>query len=251
MSVKEIHAIELAKWNAHAAGRDDESLRVTDEDFAAYCRRVSTMDGIAEFLGDLRGKRVLDMGCGFGHMTVLLARSGAEVSAVDLSPQSLSVAERRARLHDVRASFHAAPGERLPFPDATFDVVVGKAILHHLEVDRAGPELYRVLRPGGRAAFSEPLGTNRALVFARDHVPYPRKNPRGGDVPLTAEDLVAWESHFDRAVHRELALTTMLARAVGVSPAPPALRRLDARLLARFPRLRPLCRYVVLTMQRA
>ncbi len=78
-----------------------------------------------------------------------------------------------------RVEFVAAAGEQLPLENDRFDVVVGKAILHHLDVALAGAELRRVLRPGGRAAFAEPLGTNPLLTFARDHLPYAHKNSRG------------------------------------------------------------------------
>src|SRR5512132_3102862 len=153
MQSQDVHAVEVAKWDGLArTHRSDQSLMVHDADFQAYARRVSTMAGIADFLGDLRGREVLELGCGMGEITTLLARSGARVTAIDLSPARIEVARRRAELHGVH--------EALPFGDERFDAVVGKAILHHLDVTRAARELHRVLRPSGHAAFAEPLGTN-------------------------------------------------------------------------------------------
>lgn len=248
--LEQVHAVEIAKWDALAdVPTPEESLRVVDPDFGAYARRDSTMTGMAEFLGDLRGREVLELGSGMGEMTTLLARSGARVTALDISPGSIAVARRRAQLHGVDGAigFVCAAGEDLPLEGDRFDVVVGKAVLHHLDAGRAAPELHRVLRPGGRAAFAEPLGTNPVVAFARDHLPYPGKNPRGADVPLSYADIRAWEAPFSSAEHREVQLLEMVQRALGLSPLP-RLRRLDDRLLARVPALRRLCRYVVITV---
>jgi SAM-dependent methyltransferase len=245
-----VHAVEIAKWDALAdVPTPEESLRVVDPDFGAYARRDGTMTGMAEFLGDLRGREVLELGSGMGEMTTLLARGGARVTALDISPGSIAVARRRAQLHGVDGAigFVCAAGEDLPLEGDRFDVVVGKAVLHHLDAGRAAPELHRVLRPGGRAAFAEPLGTNPVVAFARDHLPYPGKNPRGADVPLSYADIRAWEAPFSSAEHREVQLLEMVQRALGLSPLP-RLRRLDDRLLARVPALRRLCRYVVITV---
>jgi SAM-dependent methyltransferase len=246
----EIHEVEIAKWDALASvPASDEELLVADPDFGVYARRDGVMAGMAEFVGDLRGREVLELGSGMGEMTTLLARSGARVTAVDISPASVALARRRARLHGVDAAieFVVAAGEQLPLDAERFDVVVGKAVLHHLDARRAAPELHRVLRPAGRAAFAEPLGTNPAIVFARDHLPYPGKNPRGADVPLSYDDIRAWEAPFSAAEHREIQLLASLERALGVR-ALPRLRRADAWLLERAPALGRWCRYVVITM---
>jgi SAM-dependent methyltransferase len=245
-----VHEVEIAKWDALAAvGASDEELMVAHPDFGAYARQDPAMVGIGDFVGDLRDREVLELGSGMGEMTTLLARSGARVTAVDISPGSIAMARRRARLHGVDGAieFVVGAGEELPLASGRFDVAVGKAVLHHLEAGRAAPELHRVLRAGGRAAFAEPLGTNPVVAFARDHLPYPGKNPRGADVPLDYVAIRAWEAPFSAAGHREIQLLSMVERATGSRPLP-RLRRADDWLLARFPVLRPLCRYVVLTM---
>jgi hypothetical protein len=106
-----------------------------------------------------------------------------------------------------------------------------------------------VLCPRGRAAFAEPLGTNPLIGFARDHLPYPGKNPRGADVPLSYDDIRAWEAPFSAARHREIQLLAMAERALGRGPMH-RLRRADDWLLERFPALGHLCRYVTMTMVR-
>lgn len=252
-AVQERYAIERAKWDAHA-GTTIDSIKppAPGEDFASYAERDSLLPGIAEFLGDLHGKRVIEYGCGLGKLTVLLARSGADVTAVDLSEQSIEAARRRAQLTGVERdiTFVAAPGESLPFEDASFDIAFGKAVLHHLDAATGAQELARILRPGGRAAFSEPLGTNPVVQFVRDHVPYPHKHERGADIPLRRSDIEAWMAPFTKANLQGVQLLSMVERGMGFHKKLPLLREFDRLLLKRWPELWPLCRYAVLTLER-
>lgn len=98
-------------------------------------------------LGDLDGLHVLDYGCGTGGTTAHLAARGAQVTGFDISMTRLADAHRRVgsnRVHLVQSV-----AEMLPFADASFDAVLGKQILHHLDLKIAVPEIARVLRPGG------------------------------------------------------------------------------------------------------
>jgi SAM-dependent methyltransferase len=251
VTLQDTYRTEVAKWDALAlTDRPDETLMLEDPDFETHARRVRTLAGVSEFLGDLRGRDVLELGCGLGVLSTLLARSGARVSAFDLSPGSIEVARRRAELHGMGDAVHltVAAGEQMPYADDSFDVVVGKGVLHHLDVALGAPELHRVLRPGGRAAFAEPLGTNPVIAFARDHLPYPHKNPRGADEPLSYEAIHAWGAPFHDFQYQEIELLYMVRRALGITRPLPALARADDRLLARWPGLGRLCRYVVLKM---
>ena len=247
------HAVERLKWDTHAA-TTDEAIEPPPpgEDFSSYARRQVTLPGIAEFLGDLRGKRVIEYGCGLGKLTVLLARSGAEVTAFDISSGSIETTRERARLTGVedRITLTVAAGEQLPFDDASFDIAVGKAVLHHLDPVTGSRELARVLRPGGRAAFSEPLGTNPIVVFAREHLPYPHKHERGADIPLRMSDVEAWMAPFSEAHIQGVQLLSMVERGFGFGQRLGLLREYDRLLLKRWPGLWPLCRYAVLTLTR-
>jgi 2-polyprenyl-6-hydroxyphenyl methylase/3-demethylubiquinone-9 3-methyltransferase len=102
-------------------------------------------------LGDLRGRLVLDAGCGGGLVARELAAAGAGVVGVDRSLGSLGVARRA-----TDGGFRPAQGrlERLPFADATFDAVVAADVLEHMpDLPAAVAELARVLRPGGSLVF--------------------------------------------------------------------------------------------------
>lgn len=250
---EERYRIERAKWDAHA-GDPTKPLKPLEpgEDFASRLRDDPLMPGVVDFLGDLRGRQVIEYGCGLGKVTVLLARSGAQVTAFDLSEQSVDVARRRAEMDGVadRIAFHIAPGEDLPFADGSFDIAVGKAVLHHIEPVAGAREMARVLRPGGRAAFSEPLGTNPLVRLVRDHVPYPHKHERGADIPLRPQDVEAWLAPFAEGHIRGVQLTSMVERMFGFNTAIGPLRYIDGELLRRWPSLWPLCRYGVLTLVR-
>lgn len=251
--LKETYQIEQAKWDEIARSKIARLRPSRYRDFHALAHSEDTMTGISEFLGDLRGKRVLEIGCGLGEVSALLARSGAIVTAFDISYMSVYVAVQRAELMGVSDSIHfcAAAGEAFPFASDSFDVIVGKGVLHHLHAPSSQPELYRVLKPGGKAAFSEPLGTNPLLTFAREYVPYRNKHPRGADHPLKYRDIRSWTRDFSEVSVREVQLFAMLERVIARGVALPALRKLDRALLERAALLRPLCRYVVLLMQKA
>lgn len=247
----ETYDIERKKWDA-LAKKALPGIRAstTDEDFQAHARRTATMVGMAEFLGDLHGKRVLEAGCGLGRLSVRLARSGAIVTAFDLSAMSVEATRKRAAQNDLsdRIKPVVASGEHLPFAEESFDVVVGKAVLHHLHADLAAPHLFRVLKQNGRAAFAEPLGMNPLLRFGRDHLPYAHKKPRGADEPLDYETIERWGASFREFSYREVQLLSMLERGFGFNRRFGLLRRIDDVLLQILPFLRRYCRYVVLTM---
>jgi SAM-dependent methyltransferase len=108
---------------------------------------------IVSMAGDVRGKRVLDIGCASGGLTELLVERGASVTGIDLNPRLIEIA--RERLGD-RAVFQVVDiAEPLPFEDASFDIVAASLVLHYLE--DWGPtlrEFARVLRAGGRFVMS-------------------------------------------------------------------------------------------------
>ena len=106
---------------------------------------------VRELLGDVRGLRVLDLGCGTGRHALWLAAAGADVTAVDFSEGMLAEARKKPGAEAVRFVAHDLH-EPLPFADGAFDRVVSGLVLEHLR-DLGGffRETRRVLRPGGVA----------------------------------------------------------------------------------------------------
>lgn len=226
-------------------------LRPADLAFAdaSYLGHASWIAPALARLGDVQGLHVLDLGCGHGMASVVLARRGAHVTACDLSGAYLHEARARAAANGVTAQWALADGERLPFADGVFDRVWGNAILHHLDLGRAGPELARVLRPGAVAVFCEPWGENRCLNWARRHLAYPGKERTPDEEPLVTRHLTPLRAHFPRLQASGFQLLAMATRVVGPRFSA-ALDGCDRVLLRRWPRLQRYCRYVVLTLER-
>ena len=121
----------------------------------------------------LRFERALEIGAGTGYFTLNLLRSGVvrEAMATDISAGMLDELERSAARLGLRVGTARCEAGALPFADASFDLVFGHAVLHHLpDLDAAFREFARVLRPGGRVAFcGEPsrYGDRLAVVPKR------------------------------------------------------------------------------------
>ncbi|PZF81619.1 class I SAM-dependent methyltransferase [Jiangella anatolica] len=97
--------------------------------------------------------RALEIGAGTGFFSLNLRQAGvlSEVTVTDISPGMVEAAKRNARGLGFEIDGEVADAEKLPFPDESFDLVVGHAVIHHLpDVEQAFREMLRVLRPGGR-----------------------------------------------------------------------------------------------------
>ncbi len=143
---------------------------------------------------DADGCKVLECGCGFGVVSVTLARRGAQVEAFDICPQFVEATERLIRENDVtgRVNVKQATMEKLEYPDASFDLVVGMNVLHHVEIAQAAPEIPRVLKPGGMAVFTEPVSPNALREAVRRcyrSLPLIAKRGTETEHPVTREEL--------------------------------------------------------------
>lgn len=102
------------------------------------------------FVKDWRGLHVLDVGCGGGFTCEFVAKRGARVSGVDLSPVSIETAAEHARANGLEIAYQVSSAENLPFKQEQFDVVVCVDVLEHVsDLRRTLAEIQRVLKPGG------------------------------------------------------------------------------------------------------
>lgn len=111
-------------------------------------------EGLALLPDDMTGQRAIELGCGTGYVSGWMARRGARVTAIDVSPAQLVTARRLAAQHGAEIDFIEGDAEATGLPDAVFDFAIseyGAAIWCRPEIWLA--EAWRLLRPGGRLAF--------------------------------------------------------------------------------------------------
>lgn len=207
-------------------------------------------------LYDPRGRRVLLYGCGPAHGARRLAEAGAaSIAGIDISEAEIAAARRQAHVggYADAVEFRVVDAHDTGFSDDSFDLVVGTAILHHLDLARALTEIRRILAPAGRGVFLEPLAHNPLLRLARRLTPGARTPD---EHPFTVDDWRMCAEAFPAFTHRELELTSIPLMPMHlVLPRAwhePLVRRvsaLDDRLLERHPRLRPLARTTLLTLE--
>lgn len=143
-----------------AEGYDDFAADYVAENDASLLNNYYERPAMLDLLGDVVGRRILDVGCGSGALSVALRERGAEVVGFDASAAMIDVA--RERLGDEADLRVADLGDPLPYNDAAFDDVAASLVLHYLRDWRVPlAELRRVLKPGGRLVVS----VNHPFVF--------------------------------------------------------------------------------------
>ena len=208
-------------------------------------------------VGDVRGLRVLDYGCGFGRLGMYLSLCGAQVWGFDLSSPAIEMANQVARRYGLSAQFEQMDAEDLRYADSSFDLVIGFGVLHHvIKYPRAGSELYRVLARGGRAVFHETLWDNPLINLARR---FTSEHVDAGDAHLTDQrirDFCRGFSHVRLEKRHLLYMLKRMAKLPYPDPSVPAgprpfwrmVKSLDTQLL-RFSPLRRYCGEVVIYLR--
>lgn len=202
-------------------------------------------------------KHVLEYGCGEGWITQDLAKKGAMVSAFDISTEAVRQTREVLASEGLadRCRIAQMGAERLEYPDESFDIVFGFAILHHLDLKPAIKELYRVLKPGGMAYFAEPLGGNPLINLYRRLTPQYRTVD---EEPIDLQKLTPLLNQFHEFKHADYYVTALAAVALAYLPFGarlyPAVNRklmkFDDGLLRKFPALGRLAWYTILTMRK-
>lgn len=125
-------------------------------DFGQIARTYAP--GAAEFisrLGFQPGDRVLDVACGTGNLSIPAARTGAQVTGIDIAPNLIEQAQDWARAEGLTIRFEEGNAEQMPYPDAAFDAVVTMfGAMFAPRADQTAAELVRVSRSGGRIAMA-------------------------------------------------------------------------------------------------
>ena len=258
LDVHRREAHERAAFTAVAAeGRaalSDAQLVLPEHTFARLLgARPGSADALEQMFAWTRpfeGTRVLEICCFDGEHGVVLARGGADVTSIDLCDALVRIAQRRAEVNGVADRMRALTMSvhDLDFPDGSFDVVFGKASLHHLDLTLARREILRVLRPGGIGVFAEPVRLSPWLGALRDWVPVPPDCDSPDERPLDDDDLVRFAEGFAAERRAYFRLFGRLARLVPSLDG--QLERVDRRLLDLFPVLHRYAGICVLCVQK-
>jgi ubiquinone/menaquinone biosynthesis C-methylase UbiE len=147
-------------------------------------------------LGDVRGKNVLDLGCGTGENVVPLIRRGAHVTAIDISPELIALAAQRLGKAGLSGKLMVGSAYETGLADESIDAIFCIALIHHLDIQAVRDEMYRILVKGGSIILSEP--TRFSLLYDRLRKMLPaRGNVSDHEHPLTQEELSTFGAGFE------------------------------------------------------
>lgn len=112
----------------------------------------------------LKGKKVLEIGCGAGSICAEFAKHGAEIYGIDITTKAVELTKKRFELFELKGNIQTADAENLPFANDYFDFVFSWGVIHHTpDTQKAADEIYRVLKKGGEA---------RVMVYHKNSLSY-------------------------------------------------------------------------------
>jgi ubiquinone/menaquinone biosynthesis C-methylase UbiE len=131
-----------------------------------------------KLLGDIKNKKLLEIGCGSGRQAIELSQRGAQVTSIDIAEESVNALQRKIKENKLKnIKVLKMNGESLTFPNNSFDRVYINCVLMHADKDKVIPESLRVLKKGGILVFKE---TIKEWLFAfpyRTFSPFRKTEP--------------------------------------------------------------------------
>ncbi|MFY7787603.1 MAG: class I SAM-dependent methyltransferase [Thermoflexibacteraceae bacterium] len=161
-------------------------------------------------MGNLKGKKILDVGAGFGESSVYFALQGAEVVFNDISPKMMEVAQKLAQRYGVTLDYVVAPVEELKFAENTFDFIYCANVMHHVpQTDHFTwlSMMHKCLKKGGTLFTFDPLKYNPAINVYRKMATDVRTID---ETPLGFDVLDNYNKLFTTVQHKEFWLSTLL-----------------------------------------
>ncbi|HLA97825.1 MAG TPA: class I SAM-dependent methyltransferase [Anaerolineales bacterium] len=180
-------------WNTHTLGFQyvtDPDIEVGSPEFFAHIRPWMNpykfpwiMERIQREAATLKGKCLLEIGCGMGYDSLEFLKRGVRVTATDLTPNAVAITRRHFEVEGIQADdVRTANALDLPFEDDTFDAVWANGVLHATgDTPRAVQEARRVLKPGGRGIIShfyrKPSWMYLLHHLGRENIEYKEEDP--------------------------------------------------------------------------
>lgn len=178
---------------------------MVDESFEACTSPENRL--ILKRLGNIKDKKILELGCGAGEASVYLAKKGADVTATDISGGMLDVVQNVAKKHGVNVRTVKCNSHQMPFADGSFDVVYAANVLHHVNIKDTLQEVRRVLKPGGIFVSWDPLAHNPLINIYRKMASGVRTVD---EHPLKVNDIDLFRKIFSRVEYGATWLFTQL-----------------------------------------
>jgi len=200
----EILQKERAFHDQWASAIDVDGIRVAD-----YFEACTAPENrfILHHLGDVRGKSLLDLGCGAGENSVYFASKGARCVAADYSPGMVEVALKLAAANGVEIEGQTINAMAIAIPDNTFDIVYAANLMHHIpDPLLALQEMHRVVKPGGKVCFWDPLRHNPVINVYRRLATEVRTED---ETPLHINIVNQVRSHFSQVQYDTFWLATL------------------------------------------
>lgn len=192
----------------HDAWAESEDIASIDVRGSNEVCTAPEMRYITAQLGNIKGKRLLDVGCGLGEASVYFAMQGAEVTSSDLSQGMLDATTRLAAQNGVAIHQHLASAEDMRLPaNAQFDVIYAGNLLHHVDIDATLRRIRPHLADDGILVTWDPLAYNPAINVYRAMATEVRTPD---EHPLTWRDIRSFHRHFSKVETRYFWLTTLI-----------------------------------------
>lgn len=157
-------------------------------------------------LGDVRGLTILELGTGRGEGATYFAKLGACMHVTDLSLGMVEFAKRMGEHHSVSFAGASMDGAKLACRSGAYDVIYAANTLHHVNIQQCLREVHRVLKPGGRAAFWDPIRYNPVINFYRQMANQVRTKD---EHPLGRAELATMQSMFSEVKVSFFGLATL------------------------------------------
>lgn len=189
-----------------------DAEKIDEIDAVAQFEGIAAIENkfIVQKMGNLKGKRILDIGAGFGESSIYFALQGAKVVCNDISPKMVEVGQKLATRYGVELEFVTAPVEALDFPAETFDFIYCANVMHHVpetDHDMWLSNMHRYLKTGGTLFTFDPLKYNPIINVYRSMATDVRTID---ETPLGFDILEKYQKLFKKVEHKEFWFATLL-----------------------------------------
>lgn len=240
MESKERYNHEKVYWDRRISG----VLKDTTHDFKLphlltfieLCKTIDSMSPIINFWGSIGGKKILDLACGDGWLSLSMGKSGAIVYGCDISPNLVEIAKRYAKVNSLGGTVHfkTMTAEEMTYKDNFFDFVIMHAALHHCDIEKTSRQIHRVLKPGGKAVLIEDYAYHPLMNLYRRFTPHKHTKH---EKALSDKDLEIFVSPFSSHFYTYFGLFNIFETSHNklICKIKPFLRSLDKFLYTAVP----------------